>query len=232
MAGLVVVVLMLSLHVAAGSSSSTNGDAGNLVRCVDGLFQLRDSPIIFQLETLKCCEAAIRGYSSHNGIPVSQEMESLLEAAYQHLKHKLINSAKVYIYKLLRRKIIEYFDDFGDEETRNKFHQFDWTEHAYTLLQRIRERIQKPALMGILDNLVTTKATKNMAKLAKYANYVSIAADAAEFGLGKMGYESEGKTVGAVGNTVSAAMTGFSVAGPPGAAIGAGIGLLMWWRQS
>ena len=225
MAGLVVVALMLSVCVAAGSSSSTNDDAGNLVKCVDRLFHLRDSPTI---STLQYCQAAIRGYSSHKGIPVSQEVESLLEAAYQHLGH----SAEVYIYELLRRKIIDHFDDYLDEETRNKLHQFDWTEHAYTLLQRIRERIQKPALMGILDNLVTTKATKNMAKWAKYANYVGIAADAAEFGLGMMGYESEGKTVGAVGNTASAAMTGFSMAGPPGAAIGAGVGLLMWWRQS
>ena len=36
-------------------------------------------------------------------------------------------------------------------------------------------------------------------------------------------------SVGAAGNRVSGAMLGFSVGGPPGSAIGAGLRLLMWW---
>ena len=229
---LVVVLSMLSVYGATGRSASY--DADKVIRCIDGAFQLRYSPSPHQLEaTLEHCEDAVRGYSTHKGITIPQEIKFLRTAVYQHLEHKSITAVKERIYEFLERVMKNYLD----EETRNTIHQLiDKTGHAYKLYKeilqgsRIQNRfIMRTATIGLLHNPVTTKATKKLANWAKYGNYVGIAADAAEFGLGMMGYKSEGKVVGAVGNTASGAMTGFSVAGPPGAAIGAGVGLLMWW---
>ena len=231
---LVVVLSMLSVYGAAGRSASYDDDhAHYLIGCMDAVYQLRYSPSPHQLQaTLEYCEDAVGGYSTHKGIPIPQEIKSILRAAYQYLEHNSITAVKEHIYEFLERVMKNYLD----EETHNTIHRYiDQTGHAYKLYKilqgsRIQDRlIMRTATIGLFYNPVTTKATKKLANWAKYGNYVGIAADAAEFGLGMMGYKSEGKVVGAVGNTASGAMTGFSVAGPPGAAIGAGVGLLMWW---
>ena len=57
---------------------------------------------------------------------------------------------------------------------------------------------------------------------------VAIAADFIQFGLEILGYETQGKTAGAVGTIISGAMAGLSLAGPLGGATGAGIGFCAW----
>ena len=57
---------------------------------------------------------------------------------------------------------------------------------------------------------------------------VGIAADVTQAGLEYMGYPKAGKTVGAGGNIASGVLLGAAVGGPPGAAIGAFGGFLIW----
>jgi len=226
-----VVVVLLSLYVTTGSSWSDH-KAQNLVSCLHGVSQLLDSPTVDQLESaLEYCEDAFYDYTD-DGVSLSQKIKYFLGAVHRHFEHRLINEAKEYLYDCLDQII----NGILDEDKINELHNFmDKTGRAYAIFQqilhgRIKDRfIKRTAIIGLLYNPVTTSATKRVINWAKYGNYVGIAADAAEFGLGMMGCESQGKVVGAVGNTASGAMTGFSVAGPPGAAIGAGVGLLLWY---
>ena len=63
--------------------------------------------------------------------------------------------------------------------------------------------------------------------LVKAANPVGIVADIAQASLEHMGMEEVGKKVGMTGNIAAGAMLG-SVGGPPGAAVGALGGFLVW----
>ena len=73
---------------------------------------------------------------------------------------------------------------------------------------------------------VATQGVKGMAKAAIHP--VGIGADVAQAGLEYMGYEDAGKTVGAGGNVLSGALIGATVGGPPGAAVGALGGFVIW----
>ena len=88
---------------------------------------------------------------------------------------------------------------------------------------KIRSRLQLIVAAG-----VGTKISMLYPIAGQYSIPVAIAADFIQFGLEILGYEGQGKTAGAVGTTISGAMAGLSLAGPPGGAIGAGIGFFAW----
>ena len=70
-----------------------------------------------------------------------------------------------------------------------------------------------------------SQATKSVIKSA--ATPLSIGADLAQAGLEMAGYKKVGKTIGVTGNIAAGAVVG-SVAGPPGTALGALGGFLVW----
>ncbi|XP_019850736.1 PREDICTED: uncharacterized protein LOC109581234 [Amphimedon queenslandica] len=75
---------------------------------------------------------------------------------------------------------------------------------------------------------VVIQGLKQGIKSATTATGIGLAADVAQAGLEYHGYEKEGKVVGATGNVASGALLGGVVAGPPGIAIGALGGFLIW----
>lgn len=68
---------------------------------------------------------------------------------------------------------------------------------------------------------------KSAGKLVKVSSPLSLAADLAQTGLEVAGYNEAGQTVGMVGNIAGGALLG-SIAGPPGAAVGALGGFVVW----
>ena len=75
----------------------------------------------------------------------------------------------------------------------------------------------------------TKQGAKSVAKVvSKGATPWSLAADAAQFGLEVYGHETAGMAVGASGNIIMGAVAAFSVAGPPGIAVGAVVGGGIW----
>lgn len=64
--------------------------------------------------------------------------------------------------------------------------------------------------------------------VANTATGIGLAADLAQAGLEYHGYEKTGKTVGVTGNIASGALIGAGIGGPPGAAIGALGGFIIW----
>ena len=64
--------------------------------------------------------------------------------------------------------------------------------------------------------------------VANTATGIGLAADLAQAGLEYYGYEKTGKTVGVTGNIASGALIGAGIGGPPGAAIGALGGFIIW----
>ena len=80
--------------------------------------------------------------------------------------------------------------------------------------------------------ILTTESTKQIvaqgAKALGDIHPIATAADVAQTGLERLGYEDIGKTVGFVGNVAAGAFVGTTVGGPLGAIIGAFGGLLVW----
>ena len=76
--------------------------------------------------------------------------------------------------------------------------------------------------------VVTQGVKQGMKSAATAATGVGLVADLAQAGLEYYGYEKTGKTVGASGNIASGALFGATIGGPPGAAIGALGGFLVW----
>ena len=76
------------------------------------------------------------------------------------------------------------------------------------------------------------KGTKQIAvqsvKILGKVHPVGMAADVAQAGLEYLGYEDIGKKVGVAGNVTSGILLGAAVGGPPGAAIGAFGGFVVW----
>lgn len=80
-----------------------------------------------------------------------------------------------------------------------------------------------------VTKVAITQGAKQGAKTAvKAANVIGVAADITQAGLEYCGYENAGKKVGMTGNIASGAIFGATVGGPPGAAIGAFGGFLIW----
>ena len=73
---------------------------------------------------------------------------------------------------------------------------------------------------------VASQGVKGLAKSAIHP--VGIGADVAQAVLEYNGYEDAGKTVGAGGNMLAGVLIGGTVAGPPGAAVGALGGFVIW----
>ncbi|XP_019860753.1 PREDICTED: uncharacterized protein LOC109589072 isoform X1 [Amphimedon queenslandica] len=76
--------------------------------------------------------------------------------------------------------------------------------------------------------VVTQGVKQGIKSAATAATGVGLVADLAQAGLEYYGYEKEGKAVGATGNLASGALFGAAIAGPPGAAIGALGGFMIW----
>lgn len=92
---------------------------------------------------------------------------------------------------------------------------------------------KKAAVHGQASNHLASHIAKmpavTVAKRALQAgNIIGIVADVAQVGLELAGYEKAGKAVGLSGNVASGALTGFALAGPAGAAVGAVLGAGLW----
>lgn len=72
----------------------------------------------------------------------------------------------------------------------------------------------------------TSKSATEM--LAKATNPVGSVSDISQSGLEVAGYKKTGKAVGAIGNVISGAMTGFACGGPYGAVAGGIAGFAVW----
>ena len=74
---------------------------------------------------------------------------------------------------------------------------------------------------------IFSTSIKSAGKLVKVSSPLSFAADLAQTGLELAGYNEAGQTVGMAGNIAGGALLG-SIAGPPGAAVGALGGFVVW----
>jgi len=219
----------LSLCIIAAAATATpddDEDASKLLQCMcmDGLTQFPDSSTTSRVHNLLFhCVDAMTGYATHHDLSLIKEVSSFVTAALSQLKYKMFKKykfLKTFLMDSLRKdsqkKLAE--DLFGILKQGYQLHLImtQGTRLIDKITMRIASKFFKPAIKGAIDG-------------AKYGNYVGIAADTAEFLLEEMGYKSEAKVVGRVGNMASGAMIGFSMGGPLGAAIGAGVMLLMKW---
>ena len=231
----IIVVLLVSF--SCGDAFLSHNSADQLVECFDRLHKVSHSTTGSEaLKLFNQCFDALDYYSNTKN-QRSNEIVSIIEAAYHNLQKNLIGEAKRYIAKFAQRLFLDYLDDdtkdtvlHGLKKLGRAYELFYTVTNGKAEIKLIQHTVERITVTSLLFNPTTTKATKWAATLKKYSNHVGIAADVAEYGLGMMGYERGGKTVGAVGNTVSGAMTGFAIGGPPGAALGAVCGFLLWWK--
>ncbi len=222
--------LLLACLVSVGNATNA---ANQLVECMDRLHKVSTSTTTVELTKLfNGCEDAM-DYYSKSGIR-KDSIWPIWSSLCDNLKNKAINEVEQHL-QLYTEHLL---NTFLDKKTSHVVIQglkslryiYKTYNHGKVEIQLIQRTVGRFATTNLLFNPATTKATEWAATIGYYSNHVGIVADVAEYGLGLAGYESQGRVVGAVGNTVSGAMTGFSIAGPPGAAIGAGLGLLMWWN--
>lgn len=100
-------------------------------------------------------------------------------------------------------------------------------ETAKTMTGEVAEQIVKEGAKQVLSQGTKQAAAQGAKSLAKMTNPIAFGADVAQAGLEIAGYKEAGKAVGASGNIAAGAILG-SVAGPPGAAVGAAAGLGVW----
>ena len=98
---------------------------------------------------------------------------------------------------------------------------------AKTITSEAAEQIVKESAKQALSQASKQALAQSAKSLAKATNPIAIGADITQAGLEMAGYKEAGKAVGASGNIAAGAILG-SVAGPPGAAVGAVAGLGVW----
>lgn len=98
---------------------------------------------------------------------------------------------------------------------------------AKAVTSEVVEQIAKEGAKQMLSQGAKQAAAQGAKNLVKMTNPMAIAADIAQAGLEVTGHKEAGKAVGASGNIAAGAILG-SVAGPPGAAVGALGGLAVW----
>lgn len=98
---------------------------------------------------------------------------------------------------------------------------------AKTVTSEVAEQIVKEGAKQALSQASKQALAQSAKSLAKVTNPMAIVADVAQAGLEMAGHKEAGKAVGASGNIAAGAILG-SVAGPPGAAVGAMAGLGVW----
>ena len=225
------IIGLLLLTVPTAFCGSSNNDAANqLVACIRGIQIIPGSTVEILHLGIECTDAF--WYYAYSNIDLGDETKSLARAIFNDFQNNCIK--EVLLEKI--KSFAESLRDSLDDDTREKVDEgLRNLEDIYKIYKAImygkvkQEVLQRTLERIALTGLLSPTGTKWALSMGKYSVPVGIFADVAEFGLGKFGYEKEGKAVGATGNTVSGAMLGFSVGGPPGAAIGGGLGLLMWW---
>ena len=220
-------LLVLLPGVTAAYGSSSNEAADQLLACIQGIYRIPGSTVeVFYLGN-ECIDAF--RYYAHSSFDLGDETKFLARAILNDFE----NNCKKEVLKQIMKFAESLCGDCLDDDTKKKVAQgIRRLEEIYEVIMDVKvkqEVLQRTLERIALTGLLSSTGTKWALNMGKYSVPVGIFADVAELGLRKFGYEKEGKAVGATGNTVSGAMLGFSVGGPPGAAIGGGLGLLMWW---
>ena len=95
--------------------------------------------------------------------------------------------------------------------------------------RKVASKVTKKAATEAVEKLAANTAKSFAVKgVASGANPLGLVADVTQMGLELTGHETAGKVVGATGQMVSGAMTGFVLGGPIGAGIGAAAGYGLW----
>ena len=217
------ILLFLLAGATAAYGLSNHEAADQMLACMRGI-HIDSTVEILHVEILhlgiECTD--VFGYYAYSN-DLGDEIKSLARAIFKDFQKNLKTFEKIMKFaKMLR-------DSLHDDTKEKVAEGLRYLKEIYKIYKagKVKRRtLERIVLTGLLSPTGTKSALSSM---GKYSAPVGFFADVAEFCLVDMGYEKEGKAVGAAGNTVSGAMLGFSMGGPPGAAIGGGLGLLMWW---
>ena len=224
----------LVLIVLANGSFSAAASSGvdSVISCVTELcYQYVSTSKSVDELFQKCSDALVHIPDlQHSGI------QDWIKAAKEEFKVRLRNHRKGAAKELVEQIVVPWIENMKHKVIENSSkkvrEQYDaGFEETYTLFRPLK-KYTLYLLMGIVSQEKTaTKAVTSAVKIQQYSAFIGLGAEVAEYGITKMGYEKEGKIVGAIGNTISLAMTGFTVLGPGGAVAGAGLGLYLKWSE-
>ncbi len=215
-------LLLLSWQISYAVASFKNTDDENgaekLMKCAMDIITSASADVLLTRDCLDGIQYAM------NDMSMSDKMRELASAIYQE-----INNGN-------KKIALNLFDEFMKYLCENSGGNLGpWVKPVCEIYDLYHTEIDSKArqffilsIIGTASSTLAKPATEWALAMGRYAVPVGIMADVGEYGLTKLGYEQEGQTVGAVGNTVSGAMLGFSTLGPPGAAIGSILGYGTW----
>ena len=103
----------------------------------------------------------------------------------------------------------------------------------HPLARELAKQAAKAGLFGIgyryaTKAVLSRVSLRSASKLMKFSGPVSLGADIAQYGLEFAGFKKTGKAIDVAGNIARGALLVGSIAGPPGAAVGALGGFIFW----